>query len=217
MEHNYDINVSREEYEIIYKFLSQDLSYADDYTRQYVDNETLYFGYDFNREVEYEGKTYLVNLRLCDNREGRSIRCLRILDNDRYHYIDLKSNKELEIVVLRLLPRDIKPKKLDDYNIDYILKNKRFSDLETLPDNPYFVSDYYRNEWFYHAEYESIRLQLIEYLEKNKDKLSEDEIKTIDYYLDKFKNMDKVIYERQFNFYFNEKDNSTLEKVYIKR
>ena len=217
MEHNYNINVTSEEYEIIYKFLSQDLSYADDYTRQYVDNETLYYGYDYNREVEYKGKTYLVNLRLCDNQSGRSIRCLRILDNDRYHYIDLNSNLQIKDAILHLLPKIINPRKTDDYNIDYIFKNKRFSDLDRLDDNPYFVSDFYRNEWFYHAEYESVRLQLIEYLEKNKDKLTKDEIDTINYYINKFTNNDKVIYERQFNFYFNENDNSTLEKVYVKR
>ena len=217
MEHNYDINVTNEEFGIIYRFLSQDLSYADDYTRQYVDDKTLYYGYDYNREIEYNGKIYIVNLRVCDNQSGRSIRCLRILDNDRYHYIDLNSNVDIKDRILHLLPLDIKPRPLDDYNINYILKNKRYSDLDSLDDHPYFVSDYYRNEWFYHAEYESIRRQLIDYLEKNKNKLSEDEIKTLDYYINKFKNMDKIIYERQFNFYFNERDNSTLEKVFIKR
>jgi hypothetical protein len=217
MEHNYNIEVSSDEYRIIYRFLSQDLSYADDYTRQYIDNKTLYYGYDYNREIEYNGKTYLVNLRLCDNQQGRLVRCLRILDNEVYHYIDLNSHKDIEAMILKLVPRDIKPRKLDDYNIDFILKNKRYSDLDSLDDNPYFVKEYYHNDWLYHAEYESIRLQLIEYLEKNKDKLSSDEIKTLDYYINKFKSNDKVIYERQFNFYFNEKDNSTLEKVYVKR
>ena len=36
MEHNSDINVTTDEYGIIYKFLTQDLSVADDYCRQYI-------------------------------------------------------------------------------------------------------------------------------------------------------------------------------------
>lgn len=217
MGHNYDINVSNDEYEIINKFLSLDLSVADDYCRQYIDNKIVYYGYDFIREVLYNEKIYIVNLRICDNQQGRGIRCLRILDNEIYHYIDLDSHKDLEKKVLDSLPLLINPCKYDDYNIDYILKNKKYGDLDYLDDNPYFVSDYYRNEWLYHAEYQSIRLQLINYLEKNKDKLSVDEIKILDHYINKFRNNDKVIYERQFNFYFNEKDNSTLEKVIVKR
>ena len=217
MEHNYDINVSNEEENVISKFLELDLSVCDDYTRQYIDNKTLYYGYDYNREIILDGNIYIVNLRLCDTQEGRKIRCLRILHNNIYHYIDFDNNKEIEKKVLYLLPKLIMPIKLDDYSIDYILKSKNYSDLDLLDDHPYFVSDYYRNEWLYHAEYESIRRQLINYLEKNKDKLTDIEIKTLDHYINKFKNMDKIIYERQFNFYFNEKDSSTLEKVFIKR
>ena len=217
MEHNYDINVSSEEVGVIYKFLSQDLSVSEDYCRQYVDDKTAYYGYEYNRKVEYHGRSYIVNLRLCDNQEGRSIRCLRILENDTYHYINLNSHKDIEDIILHLLPPIINPRKLDNYNINLILENKRFNDLDNIEDNPCFVKEYYHDEWLYHAEYESIKLQLMRYLETNKEKLTSEEIKTIEYYIDKFKNNDKVIYEREFNFYFNGKDHSTLEKVFVKR
>ena len=95
--------------------------------------------------------------------------------------------------------------------------NKRYSDLDLLDDNVYFVKERYHHDWHYRVEYESIRRQLIDYLEKNKDKLDDSEIKILDYYINKFKNNDMAIYEKQFNYYFNEQDNSTLENVFIKR
>ena len=217
MEHNYDINVSNEEDNVINQFLDLDLSVCDDYTRQYIDNKTLYYGYDYTKEIIYNGEIYVVNLRLCDTEEARKIRCLRILHNNIYHYIDFNNNKDIEKRLLYRLPKLIMPIKLDDYSIDYIFKTKRYSDLDLLDDNVYFVKERYHHDWHYRAEYESIRRQLIDYLEKNKDKLDDSEIKILDYYINKFKNNDLVIYEKQFNYYFNEQDNSTLENVFIKR
>lgn len=217
MEHNYDINVTSDEYNVIYRFLSQDLSIAEDYCRQYIDNKTIFYGYEYMREVEYNGKTYIVNLRVCDTQEGRNIRCLRILDNERYHYIDLANHKDIEQNILALLPKLINPRKYENGDISFILNDKRYYDLDKLSDNPYFVKEYHHDDWFYHAEYESVRRQLINYLETNKERLTKEEIELLDHYINKFRNNDKVIYERQSSFYFNDKDNSTLEKVFVKR
>ena len=217
MEHNFNINVTMDEQAVIYKFLSQDLSMAEDYTRQYIDNKTLFYGYEYTREVVHNGKTYIVNLRVCDTQEGRNIRCLRILDNEVYHYISLENNKDIEQRILCLLPKIINPRKYENDNIESILKDKRYHDLEKLSDNPYFVKEIHNNDWFYRAEYESVRLQLINYLESNKETLTKEDIEALDHYINKFKNNDKVIYERQFDFYYNGTDNSTLEKVFVKR
>ena len=216
MEHDYETNLTNDEREVINRFILMDLSVPEEFYCEHNDDKVSYLGYTYVKKINYNNNDYIVRLSVNDNRI-RIINSLTIICNDIKHYIDLSYNIDINNLLLSSLPEEIDSYKLDDYNISYILKNKRFNELENFDDNLYFVDDYYRNDWFYHSEYKTIKRQLIEYLERNKTRLTEEEINIINKYISMFNRDNKVVYERQFNYYFNKNDESTLEKIFIKK
>lgn len=215
MEHNYDSYLNNDEMKVIEELLKMNFNIPEEYYCEHTFDNVTYLGYAYVKKINYNNKDYIV--RICINDSNiRIINKLTITCGNNIHYVDLAYYPDIIGKILDILPDNIDSCELDDYSISYILKSKRFSELEDFDDHLYFVDDYYHHDWFYHSEYKTIKRQLREYLDKNKNKLTKEEIDIINKYISKFNSDNKVVYERQFNYYYNEKDYGTLEKVFVK-